>query len=86
MSQKGQGHVAVIEKKTIALQYDLTKILKSSDEDLKELLRLIKDPGITTPAEFALMIGILDALALQLNSFGGLRETLVNATRQIVGK
>ena len=55
------------------------------DEDLVELIRLLKHPGWTTPAEFMLSGRVVEQMVGHVRSLKGLRETLSEAGQDIVG-
>ena len=57
------------------LETELRGIGHSTDE----LLKIIHMPGYTTPAEFALVSGIAEGIALQM-------RTLVTVSKEIVGQ
>jgi hypothetical protein len=64
---------------------DLSKALKSlsDDQDLVELLKIIKRPGWTTPAEFVFVTGIAESLSVQVKAVQSLKKILVNGSRQV---
>lgn len=74
-------HAVTIEKKVTALSDALARL--SSAEDLRELLKIIKNPGWTTPAEFVFTTSILDSLESQARSMAEQTRQLVNAARQV---
>lgn len=64
---------------------DLSKALKSlsDDQDLVELLKIIKRPGWTTPAEFVFVTGIAENLSVQIKAAQALKRVLVSGSRQV---
>lgn len=55
------------------------------DDDFIELLKVIRFPGWTTPAEFELVSVLVDSMTVQVKELTELRRTLVTAGRQIAG-
>lgn len=64
---------------------ELDVLLKqqSNTQDVDELLHLIHNPGWTTIAEYALVVGVLEALTSQMKQVSALRGALINASRGI---
>jgi hypothetical protein len=60
---KHDDHVNILDKKITELSDALAHLGRGTD--LKELLRIIKFPGYTTPAEFAFSVAILDSMQTQ---------------------
>lgn len=59
---------------------------ETSDQgDVEELLRIIHNPGFTTPAEWLLIHGYLNAIDTALRQVNALRSTLLEGSR-VVGK
>ncbi len=50
---------------------------------LVELLRLIKQPGWTTPSEYLLVQGIIDSLLEQTLSIQRLNERMIQGAREV---
>lgn len=67
--------IARLGKQIDALSKALAGLGKT--DDLKELLRHIKQPGWTTPAELIFALGITESLIAQIGAIGALRGTLV---------
>ena len=55
------------------------------DDDFIELLKVIRFPGWTTPAEFALVTALVDTMHMQVKELTELRKSLLTASREIVG-
>jgi hypothetical protein len=53
------------------------------DDDLKELLKLYRRPGWTTPAEYALVQGLTNSIVLQLKNVSKLKAVLVKGSRLV---
>lgn len=78
------NHIAVIDKKITALSDALAHLGKGTD--LKELLRIIRQPGWTTPAEFAFAVTILDSMTEQANQLARTGTRLLEASKQVAEK
>jgi hypothetical protein len=59
-------HVKILDKKITDLSDALAHLGKGAD--LKELIRIIRFPGYTTPAEFAFSIAIIDSMQIHVNA------------------
>jgi hypothetical protein len=77
-------HVKILDKKITELSDALAHLGKGTD--LKELLRIIRFPGYTTPAEFAFTLAILDTMNAQVNVLVNLNTQLLGAGKLVVGK
>jgi len=77
-------HVSVVDKKVTALSNALADLGRGTS--LRELLKIIRFPGYTTPAEFALTLAIVDAMAAQVSAMAKLENDLLAASKQIVQK
>ena len=64
---------------------DLSQGLKhlADDKDLTELLRIIRKPGWTTPAEIAFAGGIVDSMLEHTKALEGLKRVLVVGSRAV---
>lgn len=78
------NHIAELDKKITALSDALAHLGKGTD--LKELLRIIKNPGWTTPAEFAFAVAILDSMHEQVRQLGRLNSQLLDAGKLVSAK
>lgn len=74
-------HVPALDKKITALSDALAHL--SSANDLRELLKIIRNPGWTTPAEFMLVMANLNILESQVRNFADQTKQLVEAARQV---
>lgn len=81
MEHCGPEHIEVLEKKITALSDALAHLGQSTS--LKELLRIIRFPGYTTPAEFAFSVAMLDAMAHQARLLEQMSEELLGAAKQV---
>ena len=75
-------HVSVVDKKVTALSNALADLGRGTS--LRELLKIIRFPGYTTPAEFALTLAIVDVMAAQVSAMATLENDLLAASKQIV--
>ena len=75
-------HVRVVSEKITALSDALAKLGRGTS--LRELLKIIRFPGYTTPAEFALTIAILDGMASQVSALAKMEMDLLAGSKQIV--
>jgi hypothetical protein len=75
-------HVRVVEEKVTALSAALVDLGRGTS--LRELLKIIRFPGYTTPAEFALTVAILDGMATHVNALAKMENDLLAGSKQIV--
>jgi hypothetical protein len=75
-------HVRVVEEKVTALSQALADLGRGTS--LRELLKIIRFPGYTTPAEFALTIAIVDAMSAQVSAVAKMEKDLLAGGKQIV--
>ena len=52
-------------------------------DDFAELIKIIKKPGWTTPAEFTLVVGIVETIGRQIEVIEYLKRDLVHGSRQV---
>ena len=83
MAQHSEHDLVHLETRLRGLSDQLGTMGDSSD--LKELFSLIDRPGWTTPAEYALVSGIVDAMQQHSSALTTLRQSLVNGSR-LIGK
>jgi hypothetical protein len=76
------NHVLEVEKKVTALSNALATLGKGTT--LAELIKLIRFPGYTTPAEFTFTIAMLESMAAQVDMLTKMQNDLLAATKQIV--
>ncbi len=76
------NHVRQIDKKITALSDALAHLGRGTG--LKELLKIIRFPGYTTPAELAFTIGILESMEAQVRTLAKMEEDLVAGSKLIV--
>ncbi len=75
-------HVRVVDEKVTALSKALADLGRGTS--LRELLKIIRFPGYTTPAEFALTVAIVDAMAAHVSVLSKLENDLLAGSKQIV--
>ena len=68
-------------KKITALSKALANL--NSGDDLKELLRIIRFPGWTTPAEFLLVNTIVDSMRAQVADLVRTKTALLKASKKV---
>ena len=56
---------------------------KGNTNDLKQLLKTIRRPGFTTPAELQFALGIVESLTAQVQVLTQLRGALVKGIRSV---
>jgi hypothetical protein len=76
--------IAKLNKKVTALSDALAKLGKGTD--LKDLLRIIRNPGWTTPAELAFTVAILDSMQGQVTQLAKLSGALAKAAKRVSTK
>lgn len=79
---KGHEHVKQLEQKIDALSDALARLGQGAT--LKELLRIIRFPGYTTPAEFVFNGAILDAMQAQVDALDKLGQDLLAGAKLVV--
>jgi len=77
-------HLRELEKKISALSDALAHLGQGAS--LKDLLRIIRFPGYTTPAEFVFNVAILDTMLVQVNALEKLGQDLVAGAKLVVAK
>ncbi len=75
-------HVRVVEEKITALSAALAELGRGTS--LQELLRIIRFPGYTTPAELALTLGILDGMSAQVRELAKMEKGLLAGSKLII--
>ena len=73
--------IGKLDKKITALSDALAKLGKGTD--LKDLLRIIRNPGWTTPAELAFSLAIVDSMRAQTNALAQLSGALAKAAGKV---
>ena len=75
-------HIKELDKKITALSDALAHLGQGTS--LKELLKIIRFPGYTTPAEFALTVAILDSMHAHTNALAKLETQLLSASKLVI--
>jgi len=78
MQQTDLNH---LEKTVTELSNALSKL--GDGESLREFLRIIHQPGFTTPAEVLLFRGIADSLLEQTRAVAGLKQVLLSSASKV---
>jgi hypothetical protein len=73
-----------LEKQISALSDALAHL--HNEESFKELIRIIRFPGWTTPAEFALVSTLVDSMIQQTAILGKLQGELLKGSKLVAGK
>ncbi len=77
-------HIAVLDKQITALSDALANLGKGTD--LKELLRIIRFPGWTTPAELLFTTAALESMQAQVALLTRQSAALLAAGKQVSAK
>ena len=76
------GHdIGRLERDIVTLQKTVHAFAK--EDVYSQLVKYIHQPGWTTPAEFLLVEGVINAMNAQLRELTALRDVVVGASRQI---
>ena len=76
------GHdIPGLGKKITALSKALANL--SSEDDFKELIRIIRFPGWTTPAEFILASAMVDAMTAQARALTQMKTDLLKGSKKV---
>lgn len=70
-----------VEKKITDLSTALANL--SSGDDLRQLIRIIRKPGWTTPAELALFNGLVDGLMAQAKVLDQMKAALMKGSNAV---
>jgi hypothetical protein len=77
-------HVKVLDKKITDLSNALARLGKGTD--LIELIKIIRFPGYTTPAELAFSVAIVDSMQVQVKALSDLSTQLLAASKLVATK
>lgn len=78
----GKHDIPRLERDIKAL-HEAVRVL-AVDDDYLELLKVIRFPGYTTPAEFQLVTAVVKSMQVQVRELAVLKETLLSASREII--
>jgi len=70
-----------LERQIKTLQRSLKQL--SNDDDLIELLRIIRSPGWTTPAEYRLVRAVATSMQAQVKALNALKQEMLAASQEI---
>lgn len=73
--------IAQLEKRIVRLGQSLTRL--AHEDDVEELIPIIKRPGWTTPAEFALFVASLEALQKQAEVMAAQKKAVMAGARMV---
>jgi hypothetical protein len=72
-------------EKSISTVRDRLEVVAQSD-DLAELIKLIRKPGWTTPAEFMLVHGVVETIGRQIDVIEHLQRDLLAGSRAVAAE
>jgi hypothetical protein len=75
------AHLKSLDKKITDLSNALATLGRGTD--LRELLQVIRNPGWTTPAEFAFCMGMLDGMQAHAKALGDLSSRLLASSKLV---
>jgi hypothetical protein len=81
MEHRSEHNMAHLEARIKELSTQLATI--ANTQDLEEMIFIIHKPGWTTPAEYLLVSGLVDAMHEHTNALASLRQTLINGSRAV---
>jgi len=84
MQPQEKHDVGQIETKVKDLTKNLAKL--AHERDFEELIKVIKQPGWTTPAEFKLVTGVVDSMIAQTKALTDLKQVLIEGSRSVNAK
>jgi hypothetical protein len=77
-------HIAQLEKGIETLHRSARSL--ADDDGYSELLRIIRRPGWTTPAEIAFFLAALEGMQAQVHELTRMKTVLVGAAEQVAVK
>jgi len=78
------GDIAKLEKGIQSLHKSVR--IFAEDDGYVELLRIIRQPGWTTPAEFALVLASVEAMNAQVHELTKFKTSLIGAAKEVAGE
>ena len=81
MEGEMSAHVRDLDKKVTALSDALAHLGKGTT--MQELLKIIRFPGWTTPAEFAFLVSALDHMQSQVQMLERLQADVLAASQKV---
>jgi hypothetical protein len=82
--EDAHNHVKELDHKITALSDALAHLGRGTS--LKELLKIIRFPGYTTPAELAFTHALLDSMQAHVQVMAKMEEQLLAASKQVPQK
>lgn len=76
-----EAELGRLERELDTLDQSLSRLVER--RSVKELIRIIKHPGWTTPAEFALVMAAVGSLQHQVNAVAEFQQKLVAAAERV---
>jgi hypothetical protein len=83
MPHNHKVEIDMLGKKISSVSDALARLGQS--EDLRKLILEMRRPGFTTPAEFLLLSGIVDAMDAQVAGLTKLKGDLIKGSAAVVG-
>jgi hypothetical protein len=71
-----QHHITAMEAQ--AKEVHASMLGLTADEPMSQLIKIIHNPGFTTPAEAAFLSGILEAMLAHTHALSGLQKTALD--------
>ncbi len=81
MEQRSEHNLAHLEARIKELSTQLATL--ADTQDLEELIIIIHRPGWTTPAEYVLVSGLVDAMHEHAKTLASLKQTLITGSRAV---
>ncbi len=82
MDDSDKGHLKKIETHAERIRAELRRLVET--DPMAELIAHLRQPGWTTPAEFLLVLGALEAVRHQLRAVDQLSRAVLQGSREIV--
>lgn len=73
--------IAHLEKRLVSLRRSLARLVREDDVD--ELIPIIKRPGWTTPAEFALFLAAVEGLQKQADLMAAQKRAMIAGAKMV---
>jgi hypothetical protein len=84
MDEGSSKHIKELEQKITALSDSLAHLGRGTS--LRELLKIIRFPGYTTPAEFAFTVAMLNTMQTHSNALAKMELDLLAAGKLVIQK
>ena len=76
-----KNHIEILDKKITALSDALAHLGRGTT--WKELLKIIHNPGYTTPAEFLFTQALIDAAQVHVNAMSSIETQIIEGAKQV---